>query len=125
MSDEPVKTVVLFRKYLTGDVVAVLPEHSADPEGNYAVAVGQGVGYYPVDPQSVIQVTVPASPTEYARLKRDVETMPTIDQLELFAGAVNGLALTDWKAIRKGNAERYMLYPRFKQAHSRSRRKSP
>lgn len=67
-------TVVLFRRYPFGDVVALMPEVPGDPQGNYAVCVsGNPCRHYPAEVLSVLATTEPAEENDYKRLKRAME----------------------------------------------------
>lgn len=69
------KTIVVFRKWPNGDILALMPADTADHRGNVTCYehVGQhGAADYP----SCIARTKPATPAEYASLKRELESAP-------------------------------------------------
>lgn len=71
-SSEPI-TKVIFRKWkVQGDIIAIFPELSY--RQNYRTEMYQHVGQHGEgDYQQVVSATVPAKPTEYADLKRELE----------------------------------------------------
>lgn len=72
MKKDEFKTVVVFRKYKEGDVIALFPEEFIDLYGNCAcyMHVGQhgSVAY-----SGVVYNTRPAMPKEYRTLKLELE----------------------------------------------------
>lgn len=67
------KTVVLFRKYPEGDILAIFPEIPSDRWG-YECMVYQHLGQHGGgDVRGMMQATKPAKPSEYKDLKRELE----------------------------------------------------
>lgn len=68
------RSVVVFRKWKdTGDIIALFPLEASDVSGLYSnsyMHVGQ---HGSADAEGLVKVTVPASPTEYTPLKRELE----------------------------------------------------
>lgn len=68
------KTTVLFRKWNTGEVIALLPEipSTANPDECLSyMAIGQHGAASP----GITRSTQPATPEEYAPLKKEMEQM--------------------------------------------------
>lgn len=65
------KTVVIFRKWKGGDIIALFPGWEESPGRCSSFEhVGQ---HGPADYASVIAKTTPATPAEYADLRRELE----------------------------------------------------
>jgi hypothetical protein len=67
------KTVVVFRKFKEGDVLALFPSEEEAYNGGFCESyqhVGQHSG---ADYTHCIKITKPAKPSEYAALKRELE----------------------------------------------------
>jgi hypothetical protein len=74
MSSE-VKTIVVFRKWNDGSILALFPDERVDYRGNcgcYA-HIGQ---HSAADYKSCIAASKPAKPSEYAALQRELESPP-------------------------------------------------
>lgn len=66
------KTIVVFRKYPDGGVVALFPEIR---EGIYVGSYGHIGQHGAADYHYVVERTRPATPSEYRALKRELETI--------------------------------------------------
>lgn len=67
------KTIVLFRKYPEGDILAIFPEIPSDAWG-YECTVYQHLGQHGGgDCRGMMQATKPAKPSEYKALKKELE----------------------------------------------------
>jgi len=67
------KTVVIFRKYPEGDILAIFPEIPSDPWGAECMVyqhIGQHGGG---DCNLMMRATKPARPSEYKELKKELE----------------------------------------------------
>jgi hypothetical protein len=65
MKRDTIKTVVIFRKYKEGDILALFPEID---EGNYKCSCYQRIGQHGLaDYDHCIRMTQPARPEEYER----------------------------------------------------------
>ena len=75
---ERVPTRVVFRKWKDGGVIALFPDIAEDRRGaRYACSCFEHVGQHEAaDPDVVIRATRPATPEEYAPLKRELESAP-------------------------------------------------
>lgn len=68
-------TKVIFR-YWSGNVIALFPEEPADQQGIYCTSY-QHVGQHgAADPNMVVYYSKPATPEQYADLKRELEGKP-------------------------------------------------
>ena len=69
------KTKTIFRKFKdNGDIIALFPEYPTDINGRYCdsyMHIGQ---HGAADYAYLLRWTVPATPEEYAELKRELET---------------------------------------------------
>jgi hypothetical protein len=69
------ETIVIFRKWKDGDVIALFPYEPSDYEGylcNSYMHIGQHSGANP----RLVDMTIPVSSEEYADLKRELESEP-------------------------------------------------
>ena len=67
------KTIVIFRKWKNGDIIAIFPESDTFPDCMIYERVGQhGNGDY----YHVISQTTLALPNEYIELKKELESEP-------------------------------------------------
>ena len=67
-------TKVVFRKFPNGDILALFPEV---PETGYTCSCYMHIGQHGgADYTHCIRLTKPASPEEYADLKRELEAKP-------------------------------------------------
>jgi hypothetical protein len=72
MTNSPV-TIVQFRKFKDGQVIAIFPEMQSSPEGYQCgsyMHIGQHGGCDPIDLKFI---TTPATEAEYAPLKQELE----------------------------------------------------
>ena len=67
------KTVVIFRKFKDGSVIAIMPGIQAS--NNYHVESYMHIGQHSACDISVVQLTKLASPDEYAPLKAEMESL--------------------------------------------------
>ena len=68
------KTIVVFRKFKEGDILALFPAERGD--NNWAVSSYMHVGQHgAADYTGCIRLTKPATPEEYAPLKRELESI--------------------------------------------------
>jgi hypothetical protein len=75
MNKDDFKTDVIFRKYrVSGEIIALMPHDVVDFEGNVNsyMHVGQHCG---ADFVGVIAQTIPATKSEYADLKKELESI--------------------------------------------------
>ena len=72
---ETEKTMVIFRKFKEGDVIALFPELLANARGSCDsfMHVGQ---HGAADYDGLIAMTMPATPEEYASLRKELENEP-------------------------------------------------
>lgn len=74
MKQDNFKTIVVFRKYKDGDIIALFPNEIVDHNGNCSsyMHVGQhsAAGY-----TGVVYGTKPAESREYETLKRELESI--------------------------------------------------
>ncbi len=74
MKQDKYKTIVVFRIFKQGDVLALFPEHVERMNGDCSSyqRIGQhgGATYH-----HCIRITTPASPKEYASLKLELESL--------------------------------------------------
>lgn len=78
------ETPVIFRKWNDGSIIALFP---ADPGTNHAYTCSsyEHVGQHgAAEPVGVIRRTRPATPQEYADLKRELESAPYGYRLKVF-----------------------------------------
>ena len=70
-------TIVVFRKFPDGDVIALFPEIEWNHRGDFSsyLHIGQHGGASP----ALVQSTKPATPTEYADLLAELETIGYTD----------------------------------------------
>jgi hypothetical protein len=88
-ADETVE--VIFRKYPGGDVIALfpcLPGTVGNP--NHCESFMHMGQHGAADPHGVMASTAPASPVEYAALKRELESYPYRYRLEVRARTPSG-----------------------------------
>jgi len=77
------KTVVIFRKWKSGGIIALFPNEPDDIQGRYCMSyehVGQHGG---ADYASVIAVTKQATPDEYANLEAELESIGYILEVRM------------------------------------------
>ena len=68
------KTIVIFRRWANGDVIALFPEV---PGTRYLCSAYERIGQHgAADPTVVIAATSPASPAEYAAMKAELQSEP-------------------------------------------------
>ena len=72
MNKNPI-TKVIFRKFRDGDIIALFPEEISEPTPYYCSSYAHVGQHGAADPVLVISMTKPASPAEYADLKRELE----------------------------------------------------
>ncbi len=72
----------LFRKYPSGEIVAVFPDEPGEPDGSQAVAFVLAGGFFACDPVAIIADTEPATPQEAARLRKVLTDEHMIAQFE-------------------------------------------
>jgi hypothetical protein len=67
-------TPVVFRKFCDGDIIALLPDETNDKTHmvNSYMRIGQ---HGEADYTGIIRKTVPAKPSEYAALKKEMEKL--------------------------------------------------
>ena len=72
MNNQSEKTIVVFRKWENGDVIAIFPEELGDAvyTCNSYMHFGQ---HGSCDPYEIVGQTVPAKPKEYADLQEELE----------------------------------------------------
>ena len=68
-------TKVLFRKWLNGEVIALMPYVPADVNGIYSDSYEHVGQHGAADAEGLIGRTVPAIPSEFAALKRELESI--------------------------------------------------
>lgn len=67
------KTVVIFRKYKNGDVIAIFPEIPSDMNWNHCESYMHVGQHGAADPYKVVSDTRPAYPSEYQLLKEELD----------------------------------------------------
>jgi len=67
-------TTVVFRKWPNGDVLALFPEVPANTRGNDCQSYAH-VGQHSAADPAIVYSTQPASPEEYAELKKELESI--------------------------------------------------
>lgn len=67
------KTIVVFRKYKDGDILALFPYEKADVAGRYCMCYAHIGQHSDADYFLCIRATTPAIPEEYADLKKELE----------------------------------------------------
>jgi hypothetical protein len=104
---------VVFRKYESGETVAILPYESGDPEGKTAVAYASTGGFYMVYPHVVVNGSAPAVARDYNRLKKYLATALGSDDIEVLEELPS-----DAEAYRLANPEAYKGYGRVARSHA-------
>ena len=70
------KTVVVFRKWEGGQIIALFPEIPADPDGDLCISYEHMGQHGSADHHHVVSNSVLAHPHEYASLRRELESEP-------------------------------------------------
>lgn len=76
------KTKVIFR-YWENDVIAIFPEDADSPNPRYCESYQHVGGHGSCDPNAIVEVSRPATPEEYASLKRELESDPYFYELKV------------------------------------------
>lgn len=66
------RTIVIFRKFRDGDVIAIFPEIPATNTKNNQYHSYMHVGQHGACDLGIIRTTLPASPTDYAALQQEL-----------------------------------------------------
>lgn len=66
------RTVVVFRRWRDGDVIALFPERATDPVGHYCDSFQHLGGHSAADPVAIVAQTTPATPDEYRELAEEL-----------------------------------------------------
>lgn len=103
MADEQ-ETVVVFRKFNDGQVIALFPRDPGSSSNWYNCDSYMHVGQHaPADP-SIVRITKLAKPEEYADLKRELEEEPYGYRLKVqqrITSHDNAAREAEWKRTRK------------------------
>jgi hypothetical protein len=70
------QTLVIFRKFAEGDVIALFPYDPVTSDPYMCDSYMRYGQHGSADPQGLIHVTKPATETEYAELKTELESAP-------------------------------------------------
>lgn len=74
MKSDTLPTITVFRKFPDGEVIALFPYLPHDASGLYCVSY-MHTGQHGAADTSITRPTKPASPSEYAPLKRELESL--------------------------------------------------
>jgi len=77
------KTIVVFRKWANGDIIALFPAEASDYRGLYCDSYEHNGQHGAADYTGVIARTKPASWAEYQPLKRELQGIPFEYELDV------------------------------------------
>jgi hypothetical protein len=72
---EPPESVVIFRKFTSGEIIALFPQYSGSTQNRYNIMSYMHVGQHSAADIGIVRNTKLASPAEYAPLKRELESL--------------------------------------------------
>lgn len=75
MTQDTEKTIVIFRKFDDGDVIAVFPEHAGDFNPSRTCGCYQHIGQHDAITLDFARFTRPANKSEYADLFAELESI--------------------------------------------------